>query len=314
MENEHLYTVIVEVYETQEVFIHQVRTKTTDLDRLLYTWVEQAVARSFIKGTDDPQVPFRDITERNKCLEPLESVFNVWRIIFLVGKDFYAKNVIRARNEGIFDVRESICLTVDFIKTSTSDSALISSSEYELTAEDSPRLRQAEKNYALYQERYNRLKSVSALSKTVNKERKLVERWMLYWDAKRKFREQFFNRDANTKDKNLYTVRFDYEHYHNSGVFIRQLNLIGSDPNYVLYKWAIWLMHDTWRLYEDSDERAQIINDQDRLLLMNKISSGTYTPVLVTGLTNVWSTYFSLSGGMVKLTIIRTARDELVQG
>jgi hypothetical protein len=82
MGNKHLYTVITKVYETQEVFIHQLRTTTTQPNDVLFAWVEQAVTRGFIKGTDDPKVPFRDITERNKHMEALDGVFNVWRIIF----------------------------------------------------------------------------------------------------------------------------------------------------------------------------------------------------------------------------------------
>ena len=65
MHKEHLYTVMIKVYETQEVFIDQVRTEATHLNEVLFAWVAQAVARGFIKGTEDPQVPFRDITERN---------------------------------------------------------------------------------------------------------------------------------------------------------------------------------------------------------------------------------------------------------
>jgi hypothetical protein len=47
---------------------------------------------------------------------------------------------------------------------------------------------------------------------------------------------------------------------------------------------------------------------------MEKVSSGYYSPVSVEGCVNVWSTYFSLSEGMAKITIIKTALDALVQG
>ena len=313
MERQHLYTVIVEVYQTQEVFIDQVCTTTTDLDKILFAWVEQAVSRGFIKGTDDPRVPFRDITERSR-LEPLDGVFNIWRIGVLIGKDFYIKDVIRARHDGLFYPNESINVTIDFIKTSMSESSMSLATEDVLGPTDYRYVRQAEEKYASCLKRHEFLKGVSALSRSITQERRRVEKQLIYWDAKRRFYSQFFNRDAKTKAKNVYTVRFDYEYYHNSGVFTYQLNRIGSDPNYVLYEWAILLMHDTWRPYEDSDERAQIIKDQDRLLLMGKISSGSYAPVPVTGCMNLWTTYFSLSGGMVKLTITKTARDEVVQG
>jgi hypothetical protein len=60
MGDKHLYTVIIEVHETQEVFIHQLHTTTTQPNDVLFAWVAQVVTRGFIKGTDDPKVPFRE--------------------------------------------------------------------------------------------------------------------------------------------------------------------------------------------------------------------------------------------------------------
>ena len=303
MERQHLYTVIVEVYQTQEVFIDQVCTTTTDLDKILFAWVEQAVSRGFIKGTDDPKVPFRDITEIHHHLDPLAGVSNVWRITCLLGKDFYIKDVIRARHDGVFDFNESINVTIDFIKTSMSESSMSLATEDVLGPTDYRYVRQAEEKYASCLKRHEFLKGVSALSRSITQERRRVEKQLIYWDAKRRFCSQFFNRDASPEEKTLHTIVM----YYRGGTYLRQFtNILSNDAKLVL---LIWANDVFWDMYE-----SKIIAPQDRVLLMEKISQDIYTPLPVAGSVNVWGTYFSLSGGMAKITIIRTALDEVVQG
>ena len=311
MSNRHLYTVVVDVYETQEVFIDQIHTKTTKIDDVLYAWVEQAVKRGFIKGTDDPQIAFKDVIEFDKRLKLLENVFNAWRIEFILGKDFYIQDVIRASNDEIFDLREAIHVTLDFIKTATSKSSMRLSAERPLEASDARFVRHAEEKHATYLERHECLKGVAALTKSITQERRRVEKQLLYWDAKRRFFRQDCNRDINSKEEYVYTIIFNYEYYNNSGVWVYQDPEVGTDINYIFCDWVYRFLYDTWRPDADSDYRERIITDSDRLILMNKASSGHYTPTPVENCTNVWSTYFSLSEGMVKLTIIKTALDEV---
>ena len=302
MDNAHLYTVILEVSQTQEVFIDQLRTSTTVPDKVLYAWVEQAVSRGFIKGTDDPQVPFRDPTELNKRLEPLSGVFNVWRVNFLIGRDFYVKDVIRARHDGLLEVIECIYVTADFIKTSTSESSMIVSTEDVLEASDSRSVRQAELKHASYLERFEQLKGVPALSKAITQERRRVEKMLTYWEAKRRFFRQFYNRDANSEEKTLHTIVM----YYRGGTYIRQYtDILSNDVKLIILIWS----NDVFRDMHESKDIAP----QDRLLLMEKTSQDVYTPIPIEGCENVWGTYFSLSEGMVKLTIIKTALDEVVQ-
>jgi hypothetical protein len=314
MHKEHLYTVMVRVYQTQEVFIHQLRTTTTHPSDVLFAWVEQAVTRGFIKGTDDPKVPFRDITEHNTHMEALDRVFNVWRIIFNIGKDFYVKDVIRARNDGIFELNECISVTIDFIKTSTEVSAQLLTDQGTPGPTDARYVRHAEGKYASYLERYELLKGVSELTRSITQERRRVEKQLIYWDVKRRFYSQFYNRDVEKTARHRYTINFNYEYYHTSGVWTYQPHIVGADINYIFHDWARGLLYGTWRPDADSDDRERIITDQDRLLLMDKVSSGYYSPVPVEGCVNVWSTYFSLSAGMVKITMIKTALDEVVPG
>jgi len=314
MNKEHLYTVIIQVFETQEVFIHQLRTTKTRPNDILLAWVTQAVEQGFIKGTDDPKIPFRDIiTQLNVGLKPLGDIFNAWEINFLIGKDFYSQDIIRAQNDGILNLNECIYVITTFMQTSVAASALIPSNKLDLTPTNSDYMQHAEEKYTRYKERYIHLKATPILSKDINKERKHVERWMLYWNAKWKFHTQFFNRDDNAEEPNLYTIHFDYEYYRNIGAFTYQLYLIGSDPNYVFYEWADRFMYETHEFYPDRNDKIQMINEQDRLMLMEKVSSGPYSPILIDNLENVWHTYFTLSGGMVKLIIIKTALDEVSQ-
>ena len=316
MHKEHLYTVTIKVYETQEVFIDQVRTEATHLNEVLFAWVAQAVTRGFIKGTDDPKVPFRDITERNTQMEALDGVFNVWRIAFLIGKDFYVQDVILARHGGLYSYasRDLIYCTIDFIKTSTEVSTQLLTDQGILGPTDARYVRHAEGKYASYLERYELLKGVSELTRSITQERKRVEKQLIYWDVKRRFYGQFYNRDVEKTERHRYTINFNYEYYHTSGVWTYQPHVVGADINYIFHDWARGLLYGTWRPDVDSDDREQIINDQDRLLLMEKVSSGYYSLVPVEGCINVWSTYFSLSGGMVKITMIKTALDALVPG
>jgi hypothetical protein len=313
MHTEQLYTVTIEVYCTQEVFIDQVRTAETKLDGILFAWLKQAVARGFIKGTEDPQIPFRDIMERNAHLKPMGGVFNVWEIVFIIGKDFYIKDAILARLNGILDLRETICVTLNFINTATATSSRELAPERAVEASDSNLVRKAEEKYADYLERYKRLKGVPELTKAVMQEQKRAEKQLVYWGAKRRFLRRGYNRDRKSREEYLYTVNFNYEYYRTWGTWTYQNAAIGTDINYVFYVWVRRLLYDTCRPNADSDDREQMITDQDRILLMEKVSLGHYDPAPVAGLTNVWATYFALSEGTVKLTIIKTALKNVVQ-
>lgn len=100
---------------------------------------------------------------------------------------------------------------------------------------------------------------------------------MLYWDAKRKFLRQFYNRDVNVKAKHVYTLNSNYTYYHDTGVWTYQDPIIGTDINYVFCYWARRMLYDTWRPYEDSEDREQIMNAQDCMLLMKRVISEYYT-------------------------------------
>jgi len=152
-------------------------------------------------------------------------------------------------------------------------------------------------------EQHEQLKGITGLSKAVNKERKKIEKQLLYWGAKQDFLCQFYNRDTTSQEETLYTVTM----YYRGGTYIRQFSwILGNDLQFVLFTWLSDVFLD---IYE-----AKIIAPQDRVLLMEKASQSVYSPVPVEGCMNVWGTYFSLSDGMAKITIVKTALDEVVQG
>ena len=54
MQGEQLYTAVMKVYQTQEVFIDQVTTSARKLDDVFSAWVEQSVKKGFIKEPKNP--------------------------------------------------------------------------------------------------------------------------------------------------------------------------------------------------------------------------------------------------------------------
>ena len=158
----------------------------------------------------------------------------------------------------------------------------------------------ARTRYAEYKEKYTLLKSIANMTKDVCMERKKVEKKLLYWTTRMRFLLEGCNRDVNATTMHRYTVTM----YYRGGNYIRQFSFIrGSDIRFVLFVWADDVLN----------YKSKIIAPQDRLMLMEKISADPYSPTLIDNLKNVWGTCFTLSGGMVKLIIIKTALDEVSQ-
>ncbi len=315
---EHLYTVKIDVFKTLEVFIDQLRTTATTSDTILTAWVEKAVEQGFIKGTKDPAVALQDIIENENELGKLEGFLNVWRIDFLIREGLYTyssfeSDVYDAHLHKLFDKRKELLCTIDFIKTSTEISTAVLTSESVMDAATTRALRQAEDKYEAYKERHEALKGSANMTREVRKDRKQVEKQLLHWQAKKKFLQQGYNRDGTATKKNTYTITFDYECYHRAGVWTYQLHLRGHDISFVFHSWASKIMYDKWGPKGGGKNDTQILNNRDRVLLMEKVSQGIYAPVPIGAYTNVWGTYFSLSAGLVKLTIVKTALDDAVK-
>ena len=320
MGNKHLYTVITDVYDTQEVFVDQVRTSSTHLNEILFIWVEQAVAHGFVKGTEDPQVVLQDIMDDYKSLMKLDQ--NVWDISFLIGRNMCTysacESYYNAHLDRYFYDPDLVLCTLNFILTPEDVAPLVFR-----TARGSPTpsiaslLHSAEANYAICQLEHARFKNSARLNNATNKRRKQLEKRLLYWGAKINFLRQGYNRDGQASEAPVYTTFFYYVDHRSKEAASRSFQLkpiIGHDINYVFHSWATKIMHARWAPSKGQTIGEKMLGDQDRQLLMEKIGSGLYMPIPVEGCVNVWGTYFSLSEGMAKMIIVKTALEEVVQG
>ena len=107
-------------------------------------------------------------------------------------------------------------------------------------------LRMAREKYTAYKKQHERLKGISGLTQTISKERKKLEKQLLYWSTKQKFLNSYYD-GAQSTEEHVYTVNFNYEHYHISGVCTYQPHIVGAYINYVFHDWARGLLYDTWR-------------------------------------------------------------------
>ena len=303
------------MYEDQSFFLQQLTTTATNPDQLLKAWVNRAIAEEFIKGTKDPKEALHDITNRgdksrNKDLEPLDGVFNVWRISFMMGEGLYTYSsfesyVYDATLDKLYHEREHIYCQLNFIKTSPDVAAPLENPAKLL---ETTIVRKAAAQYQAYAERFSALKAGNEVSKAAHQERKKVEKLLNYWGAKRKFYQSGYNRDANAEEEYIYTSIFKYEYYNDTGVITYQSwPITGSDVRYVFHKLVDRMLYDQWEPQEGGTQKGQILNDQDRLLLMQKASQDIYTPVPIVGCKNVWGTCFTLSEGKADIIIIKTA-------
>lgn len=303
MRKKYLYTIQVSFNKTQELFINQIHTSNTLLNKILFTWVKHALEQELIKGTKDPKKVLNDITNIEKHPRKLENVSNIWRIQFLMKEGLYTYSSYQNRtdNEQIAHFsakKKDIFCTLDLIGTSTEVTPMVIETKEPPISRELPIARA---RYVEYRENYTLLKSIANMTKDVYKERKRVEKQLLYWMTKIRFLLEGYNRDVTNTTMHRYTVTM----YYRGGNYIRQFSFIrGNDIRFVLFVWVNDVL----------SYKSKIIAPRDRLMLMKKVSLGLYSPIPIDNLKNVWGTYFTLSEGMAKLTIIKTALDEVVQG
>ena len=91
--------------------------------------------------------------------------------------------------------------------------------------------------------------------------------------------------------------------YYRGGTYPTQLiDMPNNDIKFVLLIWADNVFRTMYK---------KTIAPQDRVILMEKLSQDIYTPLPIEGSKNVWGTYFSLSEGMAKLFVIKTALEDI---
>lgn len=114
------------------------------------------------------------------------------------------------------------------------------------------------------------------------------------------YRREYLNVLKCDKDsQSLYTFVFEY----GGGTYISQLWLSASYLDLMLVAWVEKMLQEV-----DGSEKSRklIDNEADRLLLMERAMDENYYPEPISGLVNVWGTYFTLSKGLGNLTIIKT--------
>ena len=114
------------------------------------------------------------------------------------------------------------------------------------------------------------------------------------------YRREYLNVLKCDKDsQSLYTFVFEY----GGGTYISQLWLSASYLDLMLVAWVEKILQEVAGL----KKLKKIINNEaDRLLLMERAMDENYYPEPISGLVNVWGTYFTLSKGLGNLTIIKT--------
>jgi len=139
-----------------------------------------------------------------------------------------------------------------------------------------------------YKEEYEKLKNVVNKTKEISKLRRKYERLMNYWREKKL--------TASTHQgtqKGLYTIVMEY----NGDVFVYQFYLYPRENiNKVLKLWIPALR----------DNKAFLEDEEDYVLLEQKIQKEIYQLMPVVGLVNIWSTYFMLKDGLGNVYVIKT--------
>ena len=142
--------------------------------------------------------------------------------------------------------------------------------------------------YTFYKGEYEQLKNVINTTKERSKLRRKYERLMNFWGNKKL--------TASTHhgvQKGLYTIVMEY----NGDVFVYQFYIShGEDINNVLKLWPTELRRN----------KAFLEDEEDYILLEQKIQREVYQLVPVEGLINVWSTYFMLKDGLGNIYVIKT--------
>jgi len=145
------------------------------------------------------------------------------------------------------------------------------------------------KQYAFFKDQYERLKDVGIKTKEIAKERKKCERLMHYWEQKK-----LASSSHQGNEQVLYTIVLEY----NGDVIVCQAPITpGESINNLFRLWLrILKKHKTFDNGYEKDYEIIIQRAQDKV----------YELAPVTGLINVWSTYFTLSKGLGNIYVIKT--------
>jgi hypothetical protein len=269
-----LYTVTLDFYDSQEVWIEQLSVPSQNPRDVLSAWGKLATKRKLV-SQEDNELLQEELDDADYTPVPLDGLSNIWYTSMLLNsnKAHVGLHVIKT------DVKpcQSDCDHV--VHACTSDKF-------------------TKAKYAQYEEQYCLLKGEKSRDKMVNKKRKHIERWMRYWRIKMRFLNCGSASHQGGYREGLYTIIFDY----GGGKYCSQLLLSGTYSDFLLANWVKILLKKA-----NTPRNEKIIdNERGRVTLMEKATDVVYQPVPLNGLVNVWGTYFSLDKGIANLTIIKT--------
>ena len=275
--DQKVYTILLEREDDRKNFMHQVSGPKHDLDAIVDSWSRLIIEEGLIQGEDIKllleEFPYNIYNYDN--FTPIAKLSNVWRGYLLLSRYCYLIHII-----------ESATVPLQNLAYKGGVLPII----------------QPQKGcgkYEQYEKAYHSLKRYGIRDNSSNRKRKKAERWMRYWAIKNRFLDYSHLLKGHKNSKSLYTFVFEY----GGGIYITQLWLSASYLNLMLVAWVEKMLQKVGGLKK---LKKIIDNEADRLLLMERAMDENYYPEPISGLVNVWGTYFTLSKGLGNLTIIKT--------
>lgn len=270
-----VYTILLERNDGRETLIHQVSGLQHDLEAIVDTWSRLIIEEGIIQG-EDIELLLEELNEDiDDNFVPVTKFSNVWCGDALLSRYLYLINII---------------------KSATVPLQTLASKGNKLPIVQAQK---AYKRYEQYEKAYHNLKRYGVRNTSSDRDRKKAEKWMKYWAVKSQFMSHCNVLKGDKASKSLYTFIFEY----GGGTYIIQRWLSVPYLDFILVAWVEKMLQEV-----DGSEKSRklIDNEADRLLLMERAMDERYYPEPISGLVNVWGTYFTLSKGLGNLTIIKT--------
>ena len=115
MDSVHLYTVIIKVYDTQEVFIDQVRTSAKSLDKILFASVEQAVAHGVHKELQCDAEKMKKVLVNSFSFNPSQHMIEPFALACIFYGQYILDALYHTNNRSItmlaeVDIKATLCI------------------------------------------------------------------------------------------------------------------------------------------------------------------------------------------------------------
>lgn len=265
--SEEVYTIISERSDGKDTIIKQIAARGSS--NVIHSWISFLIKeRSLSKADKEKLLEERDYTKTVPMLE----VLNIW----------YDSILLQGRVYGINIVQTDMQPTASMVFRGG-----LSAHSHGHNA------------YEQYKKEYLLLKNCDARNSKINTSRRRAEKWMRYWDVKERFVGYAHLLKDTESSSSLYSFVFEY----GGGIYVSQRWLSDRYLGFILVAWVEKILKEVGGL----EKPAKIIdNEADRLLLMERALDERYYPQAISGLVNVWSTYFTLSKGLGNLTIVKT--------